>query len=437
MLTDGAPSSTGRTPTAISIWRRAASFAWLAFFTLATLTLLAAIPARWTELTQPSPLIAAHLAALGWVTTPYAVWTLGSEVVFAAGFLLVAVFIFLRRPDDRMAWFTALVLVVFGVGNQSITLTLNALRPHPVGQALFAGFGFAAWGSFTQFAYLFPSGRYVPRWTRLPGLLWVLLCIPWNLMPGSRLDPTTWPAWLFMPLLLVLWLTFAVAQVYRFVWVSSAIERQQTKWVLFALLMVIVGELLLLFTLNAYDGRVIGYLMSNTQAPPTPGLFAAITVARSLYIPIYLMLPLGMAVAILRYRLFDIDLIIRRTLVYSAVSAVLALAYFGSVLLLQSVFQAITGEGNNALVTVLSTLFIAALFGPVRSRVQRAIDRRFYRQKYDAARTLAAFGARARDVVALEQLSEELLAAVDATMQPAHLGLWVRHTSGPGRPGTP
>jgi hypothetical protein len=133
-----------------------------------------------------------------------------------------------------------------------------------------------------------------------------------------------------------------------------------------------------------------------------------------------------LAVAILRYRLFDIDVILRRTLVYAVLTAALALAYFGSVLVLQGVFQAVTGESRSELVTVLSTLAIAALFVPLRGRVQRAIDRRFYRKKYDAARTLAAFGAQARDVVELEQLSGQLLRVVDETMQPAHASLWLR-----------
>jgi hypothetical protein len=140
------------------------------------------------------------------------------------------------------------------------------------------------------------------------------------------------------------------------------------------------------------------------------------------------LLPVALAVAITRYRLFDIDVIIRRTLIYSALSAILALAYLGSVLVLESVFRALTGQGQNSLVVVLSTLAIAALFGPVRGRVQRAIDRRFFRQKYDAARTLAGFAASARDETDLEQLSEHLVAVVDKTMQPQSVGLWLRAT---------
>jgi hypothetical protein len=131
-------------------------------------------------------------------------------------------------------------------------------------------------------------------------------------------------------------------------------------------------------------------------------------------------------VAVLRYRLWDIDVIIRLTLIYSVLSAVLALANFGTVLLLESAFRALTGQGQNSLVVVLSTLAIAALFGPVRSRVQATIDKRFFRKKYDAARTLTGFAAGARDETDLGQLSAHLVQVVDETMQPANVGLWLR-----------
>jgi hypothetical protein len=139
-----------------------------------------------------------------------------------------------------------------------------------------------------------------------------------------------------------------------------------------------------------------------------------------------LLLPLTFGVAILRYRLWDIDLLIRRTLVYALLTAGLAGVYFLSVVVLHTLVGALTGESSSVLVTVLSTLAIAALFTPLRRRVQAFIDRRFYRRKYDAARTLATFGAALRDEVDLTSLEARLVAAVDETMQPAHVGLWRR-----------
>jgi hypothetical protein len=135
--------------------------------------------------------------------------------------------------------------------------------------------------------------------------------------------------------------------------------------------------------------------------------------------------PISMGIAILRYRLYDIDLISNRTLVYSLVTVTLAFLYFGSVTALQSLFSLLTGQGNT-LGIVASTLAIAALFNPLRRRIQGVIDRRFYRRKYDARKTLEAFGSRLRDETDLERIAEDLAEVVDETMQPAHVSVILR-----------
>jgi hypothetical protein len=133
-----------------------------------------------------------------------------------------------------------------------------------------------------------------------------------------------------------------------------------------------------------------------------------------------------LAIAILRYRLFDIEVILRRTLVYAVLTGLLALAYFGAVVVLEAVARPLTGQSDNPIISVISTLVIAALFVPLRRRVQGFIDRRFYRRKYDAARTLEKFGARLRDELDLDSLRAELRGVVAETMQPAHVTLWLR-----------
>ncbi len=191
-------------------------------------------------------------------------------------------------------------------------------------------------------------------------------------------------------------------------------ERQQIKWFAYA-----AALLLSTFFLGLPLAAVIGAIGGGWAG----------------FIPIVigvLAIPVAVGIAILKYRLYDIDVIVNRTLVYGTLTATLAATYFGGVALLQGAFRALTGQ-ESQLAVVASTLLIAALFGPLRRRVQGFINRRFYRRKYDAAKTLAAFSAKLRDETDLDSLSAELLSVVRQTVQPAYASLWLRPGVKPDR----
>jgi hypothetical protein len=262
--------------------------------------------------------------------------------------------------------------------------------------------------------YLFPSGRFVPRWTRWLALCWALFSGSWLFTPfGSP----TWPPVLFNGAVLVLWGSFLVAQIYRYAWVSDATERQQTKWVVFGVSVAVAGVLTTIFTVGA-----------AIDLPPEE--VGPKMLSKLLMDAFVLLIPLFIGVAVLRSRLFDIDVVINRTLVYGALTAMLATVYFGGVATTQAVIRALTGQEEQPQIAVVaSTLLIAALFTPLRRRIQGFIDRRFYRRKYDARKTLEAFSAKLRDETNLEVLNSELGRVVRETMQPVHVLLWLRPDS--------
>jgi hypothetical protein len=207
------------------------------------------------------------------------------------------------------------------------------------------------------------------------------------------------------------------AQIYRYHAILTPAERQQTKLVVWSIAVALGAGLLLLVIAvlqSASQRTEIGEVINELEQLilyNVPFLFATVSVA--------------VVVSILRYRLWAFDLLINRTLVYGALTATLVGTYLGTVIGLQAAFSAVTDQGS-AVAVVMSTLAIAALFQPFRRGIQTFIDRRFYRRKYDAALTVAAFGDRIRDEVDLEKLREELVGVVHETMQPAHASLWLR-----------
>jgi hypothetical protein len=397
-----------------------ARVAWVVVAVVALGRFVTSVPARYDQLAHPTAGARDALAELGLSPAGYALYNVALDAVFVSVFAVVAGVIYWRRSDDPMALLVATMLVVWGPLNGLFVLTPNATQGMSPALDLTLNriptfVGYMAW---MLFFYLFPSGHFVPRWTSWLALCWVLFSGSWLFTPFG---PPTWPLPLFNIVVLVLWGSFLVAQLYRYLRVSDATQRQQTKWVVFGIAVAVAGVLATIFTVGA-----------AIDLPPEqvgPKMLSLLLMDAFM-----LFIPISIGIAVLRARLFDIDVVINRTLVYGSLTAVLALVYLGGVATTQAIFRALTSqEQQPQLAVVISTLAIAALFSPLRRRIQSFIDRRFYRRKYDARKTLEDFSARLRDETDLDSLNAELITIVRETMQPARVSLWLRPDTVPQR----
>jgi hypothetical protein len=336
---------------------------------------------------------------------------LASLVWIAVGLVIVW-----RKSDDRMGLLASFGLIMYGLAISPQLYLMNVISGmHALWRWSVVFEGLLGWGSLGLVLILFPNGRFVPRWTRWAFLVFLVFLVAWGLPSNSPFSTVQWPH-------LFPWVTFCFfvapiyVQLYRYRHTSSLIERQQTKWVVFAIVISMLADVGFASSLVRTALAQLG-LTGSAYAFMSTGLYS---------LTLYLF-PLAIGIAVLRYRLWDIDILINRTLVYGALTVSLALVYFGLVIGLGSLVRLFTGQvSQSPVVIVASTLAIYALFQPLRHRIQAIIDRRFYRRKYDAARTVEAFGATLRNEVDLNQLREHLLAVVQETMQPAHVSLWLR-----------
>jgi hypothetical protein len=355
-------------------------------------------------------------------------WWLGNALVVIDA--TVGAIVASRRPENPVGWLLCLAGVTISTSSFASQYAIYALlaRPGslPAGEALA---WIAAWqlpimnGIPVLYLLLFPTGRLPSRRWRPVAWLTVAFVIVGvvlsALSPGAylgSLGPIRNPLGIegltaiykavfftMAPLLI----GAAVLSVFVRLRRSVGIERQQLKWFAYAVAAFAVGII----------------LVSVITVVDTPPWFeragvAFFTLAGAAY-------PVAIGIAILRYRLYDIDRIINRTLVYGSLTAMLALVYLGGVVGLQATLRGLTGQ-ESTLAIVASTLLIAALFSPLRRRVQGFVDQRFYRRKYDAAKTLEAFNARLRDETDLDALSGDLVWVASRTVQPDHVSLWLR-----------
>jgi len=328
-------------------------------------------------------------------------------LLFQCSYALVGVLIFWRRPDYRIALLTSFSLMMLPFGFAYITL--QALPP---GWSSFIPLLNSLGNASIMFCgYLIPDGRFVPRWTRWLAIVMLGYWAALALFPSWELGRSV--------LSLVLFCGFIVGtmlvQVYRYRYVSTPRQRQQTKWLVFGTSLAVGGNI---------GARLLYYfvLLPLFHGSPLAGALEITFIMVAL-----LAIPATFCLAIFSSRLWDIDMLINRTLVYGTLTGILALVYVGCIIALQFLLRGLISQTNDVAI-VVSTLTVAVLFQPLRQRIQQAIDRRFYRRKYDAARTLAQFSATLRNEVDLNQLREGLLEVVEETMQPSHVSLWLRPT---------
>ncbi|GAC1349666.1 MAG: hypothetical protein NVSMB27_24920 [Ktedonobacteraceae bacterium] len=296
-----------------------------------------------------------------------------------------------------------------------LTCSISGALPSPVLALPYSFESFLGSASIPVFFLLFPNGRLTPRWMGLILLLVIIYAFLNNLpYKGSPFD-MYWPAWLYVLVTLVLFGFIIYSQIYRYRRVSTPVQRQQTKWIVLGV--------------TAAVGTYIGLLFISLLSPFFDSTIFGNEVW-SLILPVVLLvIPLSIGFSILRYRLYDIDVLINRALVYGTLTVLLALVYVGLVIGLQSLVRLFAGQfSQSPIVIVASTLVIAALFQPLRHRIQAIIDRRFYRRKYDAVKTLEAFSTTLRNEVDLSQLCEHLVTVVKDTMQPSYVSLWLRES---------
>ena len=340
------------------------------------------------------------------------VWSLVASLVFALSFATVGALVASRRPANPIGWIMCLAGLAYAVGGVSVSYVestlaggdddaLTRVADWVSGWVWMLGIGPAA----TFLPLLFPDGRLPSR--RWRPVAWVAAVGLGVMVVGLAL-PDAWTVAEVAAgvggLLLVLAAIASIASlVFRFRR-APHVERNQLKWLTYAAALVGIAVLV----------QIVAEVTVGTSDDFSNTLVSA-SIAT---------LPVSIGIAILRHRLYDIDVVINRTLVYGALTAALAGAYLGSVLLLQLALSPLTEDSDLAIAG--STLAVAALVRPLRARIQGIVDRRFYRRRYDAARTLESFGGRLRDQVDLDALGADLRGVITETMQPAHVSLWLR-----------
>jgi hypothetical protein len=360
-----------------------------------------------------SPAEAAALEFWGLSMQIYALFMTGLAVITVVVYWILAGLILVRQGATRIGLAVSLALLAIPIALISDTANVYVSYPGLIYPSVFLqSLGMIA---LALFLYLFPNGRFYPRYATIPfaGVIVIILIRGILEFRGhTALSPAQMP--LFMALIVLVTLG-PVFQFLRYRRDATPLERQQTKWALYGFFVLILGIPLWMIIFS-------GLVEMPTGAP---GLML-ILIGWAGSMVTLIALPVTIAIAILRYRLWDIDLIIRKTIIYAVLTGLLGLIYFGVVLGLQFLSSSVLNLDSGNVTIVLSTLAIAALFNPLRRRIQNDIDRRFYRRRYDAEKVMASFSERLREEMDLDEMTKSILLVVEETMQPEEVTLWLR-----------
>ena len=406
-----------------SRWLFFARVVWLAVGVLSVSLFAAGIPVEFAQLMlgcptsacassgQMAPVELSLLEKLSFSLAFFAAYGIALEIVFASLFASVAVLIFWRKSTDRLALFVSLSLLLFGTATHPSTMDA-LVAVYPIWRLPVDGLHFLGSASFSLFLYLFPDGRFIPRWTRWVALVWIAWLLPRYWIPDW--PPSGTDTWLAVPNTIVWLSALGVAvygQLYRYRRVSNQVQRQQTKWAVFGIAIALTGFL------------GVNIALSTTVPTVTSaGELATLMVGAALMYGALLLIPLSIGVALLRFRLFDVDVLINRALVYGALTVCVTSLYILVVGYLGVLFR----TSSNLSISLLAAGLVALLFQPLRQSLQHGVNRLMYGERDDPYAVLSRLGQRLEATFAPEAVLPTIVQTVKESLKLPYAAITLR-----------
>jgi signal transduction histidine kinase len=399
---------------------------WIVIALVAVSLFIAAVPAEFAQLRVPCPTASCPtgqlppaglraLEGLGLSLDSFAAYSVAMDVVFASVYGAVATLIFWRKSEDRMGLFVSLALLTFGTATLPVTMATLAAR-HPVLEVPVAILHLLGSASFGLFLYLFPDGRFVPRWTRWVALVWIGWQVPRYFSPNLYLNPDTWYLWAEAVVWLTALGTAVYSQIHRYRRASNPVQRQQIKWVVFGISAALALFLGMFLALSAF---------APTSASPGALLAHLIGYMFVAYLAL-LLIPVSIGIAMLRHSLFDVDVVINRTLVYGTLTAGVVLLY----VLVVAGLGALLQLRGNLIISLIATGLAAVLFAPLRERLQRGANRLMYGERDDPYRVLSRLGSRLESTPAHDAVLPAVIRTVQEALKLPYVAIELRRADG-------